>query len=451
MTDQIAAVVTVTDTIAAIATATGGGLGIVRLSGPGAVSLAEKASRKSAPPPGQLRRAQIFDPEPESGEPLDDGLLVVFRAPKSFTGEDVAEFHGHGGPQVLSSVLGAFLEAGARLARPGEFSERAFLNGKLDLTQAEGIADLIAARSDDARRAALRQLEGGLKTAAEAIVGELKFALALTEATIDFPEDVGELDVPGVTARLDAAISQTEALLASARRGRALTEGITVAIIGRPNAGKSSLLNALAGAERAIVTAIPGTTRDVLSEQITLGGLPVRALDTAGLRETTDEVEKIGVERARAAALAADVVLVIADATVGVTDEERELLEKHAPRALLVVNKTDLSPCDSPGALHVSAKTGAGLEALGERVAELLTGDADRTQIPLVTRARHEDALRRTLASLLAAHETLNLSLPPELLAVDLHGALQTLGELTGQTSRAEIIEGIFRQFCIGK
>ena len=377
---------------------------------------------------------------------------MVFRAPKSFTGENVAEFHGHGGPQVLAAVLGAILDEGARLARPGEFSERAFLNGKLDLTQAEGIADLIAARTDDARRAALRQLEGGLKSAAESILGELKFALALAEATIDFPEDVGELDVQGVTARLDSAIAQTESLLQTSRRGRALTEGITVAIVGRPNAGKSSLLNALSGSERAIVTAIPGTTRDVLSENLTLGGLPVRALDTAGLRETDDEVEKIGVSRARAAAETADVVLVIADATVGVTEAEQELLAKHAPRALLVVNKTDLAPWPSDGdGIFVSAKTGAGLEALGERVALLLTGDADRTQVPLVTRARHEDALRRTHASLLAARESLDQNLPPELLAVDLHGALQTLGELTGQTSRSEIIEGIFRQFCIGK
>ncbi|MGC4045304.1 MAG: tRNA uridine-5-carboxymethylaminomethyl(34) synthesis GTPase MnmE [Armatimonas sp.] len=436
------------ETIAAISTAAGGGIGIVRLSGADSLRIASLAAGNPTSPPGQLRRARIKDAQ---GELLDDGMLVVFQAPRSYTGEDMAEFHGHGGAQTLSAVLERFLELGARLALPGEFTERAFLSGKLDLTQAEGVADLVAARTDDARRAALRQLTGGLKDATHAIEHFLKIALAFIEATIDFPDDVGELDTPAVRHTLNDAERELQKLLATARRGRALSEGLTLAIVGQPNVGKSSLLNALAGTERAIVTDIPGTTRDVVSENLSIGGYPVRTLDTAGLRETEDIVEAMGVERARNAAASADVVLVVADATLGIGPVERDLLEEHAGRTLLLLNKCDLAapPADFTG-ISLSAKTGNGLEALGNSVRSLL-GDSDQATIPMVTRARHENALRRALESVRAALNSLEADQAPEFIAVDCHGALMALGELTGETSRAEIIEGIFRTFCIGK
>lgn len=437
-----------TETIVAISTASGGGIGIVRLSGPDSLRLAELATSLPIPPHGQLRRARV---KGTTGELLDDGMLVVFHAPRSYTGENMAEFHGHGGAQTLSAVLERFLELGARLALPGEFTERAFLAGKLDLTQAEGVADLIAARTDDARRAALRQLTGGLKDAAHAIEHYLKTALAFIEATIDFPEDVGELDSDAVREVLNSAEVELQKLLATARRGRALSEGLTLAIIGQPNVGKSSLLNALAGSERAIVTDIPGTTRDVVSENLSIGGYPVRTLDTAGLRETDDIVEAMGVARARDAAASADVVLVVADAATGIGPPEQALLEQHLERAVLVLNKCDLAPPPAHfTGIALSAKTGTGLDRLGAAVQALL-GGSEQASIPLVTRARHEYAVRRAQESVQAAISSLEAGQPPELIAVDCHGALMALGELTGETSRAEIIEGIFRAFCIGK
>lgn len=436
------------ETIVAIATATGAaGIGVIRLSGPDSRAIAERAIRRSLKnqPPRLLRRATVYSPQ--SLEALDDGLLVVFPGPHSFTGEDVVEFQGHGGAVTLSQVLAAFLASGARLARPGEFSERAFHNGKLDLTQAEALADLIAARSVAAQRAARRQLSGSLSTAAHAIAADLQEALARLEATIDFPEDVGELVAETVEAPLQRAAAQLETLLTGAGYGRKLTEGLTVALTGEPNVGKSSLLNALAGAERAIVTEIAGTTRDILTEELVLAGVPVRVLDTAGLRETDDPVEKIGVARAREAAATADVVIVVVDAT------------RDAPFTLppgnvvIAVNKSDLAAprlerfAPHP-AVAVSARTGQGLDALAQAV---VGTSAPASDAPLVTRARHEDALRRAAMQIAQARETLAAGLPAELIAVDTHGAMAALGELTGQTTREEIIQGIFSRFCIGK
>jgi tRNA modification GTPase len=438
-------------TIAAIATASGAaGIGVVRLSGPEAFAIATRVVKRSVAqkPPRVLHRATVYDPQ--THEALDDGLLAIFPAPHSFTGESVVEFQGHGGTVTLTQVLAAFLSAGARLARPGEFSERAFHNGKLDLAQAEALADLISARSLAAQRAARRQLSGSLSREASAIAAELEEALARLEATIDFPEDVGELDPETVAAPLSRATVRLERLLAGAAYGRKLTEGLTIALTGAPNVGKSSLLNALAGAERAIVTELPGTTRDILAEELVLTGVPVRVLDTAGLRETEDLVEKIGVARARNAVATADVVVLVVDATAAAPPSLPEL--PHA-NLVVAVNKSDLAPPHlerfaACPAVAVSAKTGLGLDALAEAVigTSLPASDA-----PLLTRARHEDALRRCATQISEAHATLAAGLPAELIAVDVHGALAALGELTGQTTREEIIRGIFSRFCIGK
>ena len=440
------------ETIAAIATATGpAGIGIVRVSGPDAFAVVTRLVGRtvSRQPTHTLRRATLYDPQ--THEPLDEGLLAVFHAPRSFTGEDVVEFQGHGGGITLSRVLAALLAAGARVARPGEFSERAFLNGKLDLAQAEAIADLISARSVAAQRVAQRQLAGALSAQAAAISQDLQEALARVEATIDFPEEVGELVPETVAQPVGRAQARLGALLAGAAYGRRLSEGLTVALTGAPNVGKSSLLNALAGVERAIVTELPGTTRDVLAEELVLAGVPVRVLDTAGLRDTQDPVEKIGVARAYEAVATADVVITVLDATCA----ELPVLPERA--GVIAVNKSDLAAPQLerfPGraAVAVSARTGAGLDTLARAVIAVATGSIPSEQeAPLVTRARQEDTLRRVLDSLQHAQQTLEDGLPAEFIAVDLHGALATLGELTGATTREEVIQGIFARFCIGK
>lgn len=455
----------ITDTIAAIATATGpAGVGVIRLSGPEAFRIADRVTqgkRSLAKQPGHtLRRVTVYDPT--THETLDDGLAAVFHAPRSFTGENIVELQLHGGTVLLSRVLATVLAAGARPARPGEFSERAFRNGKLDLSQAEAIADLIAAGTVAAQRAARRQLSGELSAAVRAAQDDLSEALARIEASIDFPEEVGDIDPAIVGLPLSRAETRLNTLLSTATYGRRLREGITVVLTGRPNVGKSSLLNALSGTERAIVTPIPGTTRDVVEESLNLGGIPVRALDTAGLRETDDPVESIGVERARRAASEADVVIAVLDATAGVTEEDTTLLEnlRNGPPVVIAVNKSDLtdpapvlSALSANGNVHtVSATTGQGLVELAQAIAQTVSGTTIPSDTaPLITAARHEAALRTALHSLTRARATLASGLPAELIAVDVHGTIAALGEITGETTREEIIAGIFSRFCIGK
>ena len=451
------------DTIVAIATATGpAGVGIIRVSGPDAFAISNPLVRKNVAKQAShtLRRATIQDPL--TNEVLDDGLIAVFHAPKTFTGEDIVEFQGHGGSLVLTRVLEAFVQAGARLARPGEFSERAFLNGKLDLIQAEAIADLVTAQSVTAGRAARRHLSGALTQAVEMIAFAIKNALARIEASIDFPEDVGEIDPIIVGGFLESALAQTQKLLQTARYGRSLTEGITVAIIGRPNVGKSSILNYLAGSERAIVSDIPGTTRDVVSESLILGGVPVRILDTAGIRETHDPIEKIGVERSQNALKEADLVLLVRDASsinhisdvsdisdidkisdIGKISEEEAFLASLPPTLsyLTLWNKSDLclpnAQSKSREGIAVSCKTGEGFDSLHQAVAQRLGSSLELNDSDvLVTRARQENALREAERHLLEALESLHADLPPEIIAVDTHASIQKLGEITGVTTR---------------
>jgi tRNA modification GTPase len=441
------------DTIAAIATAQGdAGIGIVRISGAETRAIVRRLTGKprSTWPQAALRRARIVDPVTD--ELIDDGLVVVFQAPRSLTGEDVAELQVHGGRTNLSHVLAAVLAAGARLARPGEFTERAFMAGKIDLTQAEAIADLIHARSEAARQAARRQLSGELAAIVADIRSRLVAVLAQIEASIDFPEEVGDPDSGRLGSELSAAAQILQTLLHSARRGRALTEGITLVIAGAPNAGKSSLLNALSGYDRAIVSALPGTTRDIVSEPLVFDGLPVRALDTAGLRTARDPIEAEGVARARAAIDGADVVI--------------QVLTPHdppepplSPNVVFAINKSDLgdpTPLLAALATHwpafpavpVSARTREGIGALVSTVAHSIAG-VDET--PLVTRARQEDALRRCADGVDAGRLGVSQGLPIELIAVDLHGAVAALAALTGTDGREETRRAVFASFCLGK
>lgn len=450
------------DTIVAPATPPGeGGVAIVRLSGPRAEALLREAFRSRSRPArplshhlyhGHLCRAD--------GAVIDEVLAVVMRAPHSYTGEDVAEVHCHGGVHLLRSVLDLFITAGARLARPGEFTERAFLNGRLDLAQAEAVAALIGARSEQAARAALAQLDGRLSQALHGFAGELRELLLLVEAHIDFSDDdLGALDLGAVAARAAAVRRKMQELAATFDAGRPLREGVNVLILGRPNVGKSSLLNALLGEARAIVTAIPGTTRDTVEEQLVLGGIPVRLVDTAGVRDTADPIEQEGVRRAQAKARAADLVLLVIDASIPLTAEDCMAIELAPPaRTLVVRNKSDLPAAGPFEALtafsrqvDVAARSGAGLPALQEAVVSFFGGEAAGAlaEGAVVTERRHREALEAGCAAL--ERFAVAAGAPLECLALELREALAALGLITGETTPEDLLQEIFGRFCIGK
>jgi tRNA modification GTPase len=401
---------------------------------------------------------------------IDDGLLTLFRAPRSYTGEDSVEISCHGGRAVTDRLLAALLLAGARLAQPGEFTLRAFLNGRMDLAQAEAVADLIRARTDGARRLARGQLEGELSRAVNAIREELIGILAAIEVTIDFSDEVGELEYAPLIARIGAVRRESERLLATADHGRILREGLRVAIIGRPNVGKSSLLNALLRADRAIVTPIAGTTRDLIEEAADISGIRVVLVDTAGIRATVDPVERIGVERAKQAATTADVTLVVLDATAPLHPDDEALMEAPASdaRRVIALNKSDAVEPDALQArasalisqyafttplLQVSARTGQGLDELETALIGDATGGVatSSTEDAVVGAARHREALEAALASLREAEQTALHALPGDFVAIDVRGALDAVGRITGQTVDEEIVHRIFRDFCVGK
>ena len=452
-----------TDTIAAIATPPGeGGIGIVRVSGEQAFPIAERLFRRRGRTPLQSHRAYfgaIVDPA--TGETLDRALLLPFRAPHSYTGEDVAEFHCHGSPYLLRRVLELVWREGARPAEPGEFTLRAFLNGKLDLAQAEAVADLIRARSEAQLRSALALHEGRLSHQVHALGDELLRLLATVEAHIDFSEELGELDPHALIPDLQHLLQRLDALLQGARAGRILREGARVAIVGRPNVGKSSLLNALLGEERAITTDIPGTTRDTLEESLIIGGVPLVILDTAGLRESADVVEQIGIERARRAAERADLILFVYDLTAPDWDADRALLETlpaHAPK-LLVGNKMDAADpaqvqraCSVfPDSVLISALTGAGLDALQEAILTALEVQRIGEETLTLTHQRHIQAVADAKRALEHARDALQHGYSPDLIAVDLRAAWLALGAITGETADETLVQRIFRDFCIGK
>ena len=447
------------DTICALATPPGtGGVGVIRVSGPEAFAILDRVTWRPNHTPCAayagytLHRADVVQ---ASGEVIDDVLLAVFHAPRSYTGENVVEISAHGGPVPLRQILGRLLGAGARMARPGEFTQRAFLNGKMDLAQAEAVGDLIAARSEEAHRLARRQKGGHLSRAVGSIRDLALGVLARIEATIDFPEDVGELDTPACLADLAEADRAALALLATADAGILYREGLKVVLVGRPNVGKSSLLNALLRTDRAIVTAVPGTTRDTLEETLSLRGIPVRAVDTAGLRDTNDAIEQMGVARSRAALADADVVLLVLDAGDGETAEDAALLAELADtRHLIVWNKWDRMPDrDLPaGGIVVSAVTGWNLAALEDALADLaLSGHSADTEDTFVTHARHREALIAARSHLADAAASLTADLPADFASIDLRGALDSLGEITGETAPEDMIHEIFSRFCIGK
>jgi len=446
------------DTICAIATPPGaGGIGIVRVSGPEAAAIARSLIGHLPAP----RRASLAAFRDASGEVIDSGIALYFPGPASFTGEDVLELQGHGGPFILHRLMQRILSLGARQARPGEFSERAFLNDKIDLAQAEAIADLIDSGTDAAARAAQRSLQGVFSQRVDDLQQQLTRLRVFVEAAIDFPdEEVDFLAESDVLERLDGVIFQLDALLQEARQGRLLRDGIVLAIIGRPNAGKSSLLNALSGQDSAIVTEIPGTTRDVLREKIDLDGIPVHLADTAGIRETSDRIEAEGVRRARQALASADIALLVEDASSAA--QEQPDLDVEVPKGIArirVANKSDLDTAayragiESGGRspdLWISAKTGQGINALRSRI-RAAVGAADHAEGSFSARQRHIDAIKRAGRHLASGKTCMLETMAGELLAEELRLAQQALGEITGEVLPDDLLGEIFASFCIGK
>ena len=438
------------DTIVAAATPPGtGGVGVVRISGEAAEAIAQ-AMLGSLPKP---RFATYRTFRNAAGEELDSGIALYFPAPRSFTGEPVLELHGHGGPVVTGMLVDAAVELGARLAEPGEFTQRAFLNDKLDLAQAEAIADLIASGTEQAARAALHTLSGTFSTAVNTLTEQLVHLRMHVEAAIDFPEEeIDFLSDDQLTARIEDCAAAFEELRAQARVGRVLRDGYRVVIVGKPNAGKSSLLKRLSGEEAAIVTEVAGTTRDILRETINIDGLAVELVDTAGLREDPDRIEEEGIRRARRALKSADAVLWIQDASQPL----QETIDEDVPEGaeiIVVRNKIDVTGDDSglvDDILFVSAKSGAGIEALQQRLRRA-AGYRDLGEGAFTARKRHVDALRRAASHFDTGRKALAERKAGELLAEELRLAQEALGEITGAVSSDDLLGRIFSEFCIGK
>jgi tRNA modification GTPase len=469
------------DTIVAISTPPGrGGIGIVRLSGPDAVSIASPMLRLKAPlSHAQARFAEILDGSPKAGdgsnpcalspEPstvptavIDEAIVTLFAAPNSYTGEDIVEIAAHGSPVVLEFLLRRAIERGARLAEPGEFTQRAFLSGRIDLTQAEAVRDLIDAQTLYQARVAASQLGGALSRRIQPTKDALIALIATLEAGIDFAED--DIDVmpnAEILNRIENIRAELAPVESSFAHGRIVHSGLTLAIVGRPNVGKSSLFNRLIERERAIVTATPGTTRDLVTEHVSIGGIPVRLIDTAGLREASDEAEAIGIQKSREALAEADLVLVVLDAASAFSEGENQLVvELDGRQHIVVFNKIDLGsdqrtpePIRSP-AVRVSAKTGAGIAELREAILALVRGPGGNNlneQSGMITNLRQHQAISEAIQSLDAAARSTEQRIPHEMIMLDLYAALRNLDALTGQTTPDDILNLIFSSFCIGK
>ena len=451
------------DTIAAISTPPGGGIGIVRVSGAGAFPIVKKLFRGKK----NWESHHVYYGKIVKGTAVaDEVLLVAMRGPKTYTTEDTVEINCHGGTRAMQAVLQLLLQNGARLAEPGEFTKRAFLNGRIDLSQAEAVMDIIDAKTERSHRAALSQLEGRLAKQAKKLSAALLYTLTRIEAAIDYPEyDETLLMIQEVRQAADDALAMADKLLQTAQNGRILREGLETVIVGSPNVGKSSLLNALLNEDRAIVTNIPGTTRDTLTEMVSVGGIPLVLTDTAGLRQTEDEVERLGVERSKQRAAYASLLLYVIDGAETLRNEDIEAIRGYTAgnrTVLVLVNKEDLGMVvdtsiltDIVGAenvLIVSAKQETGLEALAARIQTLYgSGLETAEEAAVLTNMRHIDALYRARAAVLRAIETIDGGLPEDFVSIDLRAAYDCVGEITGETADAELLDSIFARFCLGK
>ena len=456
------------DTICAVATPLGtSGIGVIRLSGPDALDIASKifSTNIKQAPSHTLHHGNVIDPQ--NGSVIDDAVAAIFKNPKSYTGEDVVEFSCHGSLPVLKDILNLLLNSGARLAEPGEFTKRAFFNGKLDLSQAEAVNDLIRAGSDKAREIAVRQLKGSLSKIIKAASHQILGIIAAVEAAVDFPDDVDEPDSTWLISEISKVIEILDGLISSAHKGRIYREGLRIVIAGHVNVGKSSLLNALLRHSRAIVTPIPGTTRDVIEENLEICGIPVIAIDTAGIRDTIDPVEIIGVERSWESVETADIILLVLDINEGLTKSDLKVFDavSNSKPVILVLNKIDkLSIHEQEEAKQqitqeishpitavlTSAFTGDGIEDLENMIAAV-SGDVGELESVTVSNVRHIQALTEASKSLKQALFTLELNQPIDLLNVDLTSARYNLGLITGESAAEDLLERIFAEFCIGK
>lgn len=453
------------ETITAIATAIvpqQGSVGIVRLSGAAAIAIARKIFHAPGHQPWESHRVLYgYVRQPDTGATLDEALMLLMYSPRSYTREDVVEFHCHGGIMAVQQVLHLCLAQGARLAQPGEFTLRAFLNGRLDLTQAESIADLVGAQSPQAAQAALSGLQGRLMEPIRRLRSRCLDILAEVEARIDFEEDLPPLDEAAVRQQLSAVLAEVRQILATAHQGELLRSGLKVAIVGQPNVGKSSLLNAWSRCDRAIVTDLPGTTRDVVESQLVVGGIPVQVLDTAGIRDATDQVERIGIERSQKAAQSADLVLLTLDASTGWTAAEQRLYEmvRHRP-LIIVMNKWDLVaadpsptlPDDTLPVVHTVAAQGQGIDALEHAILNVVHADQiSAANLELAINQRQTAVLARAQVALEQVQTTIADQLPLDFWTIDLRTAIHALGEVTGDEITESMLDEIFSRFCIGK
>jgi tRNA modification GTPase len=457
------------DTIAAISTPLGeGGIGIVRVSGPQAISIAEKIFqpyKQRDLKKDNFRLIYGYVHDPEDKEIIDEVLLGVMRAPHTYTREDVVEINCHGGILPLRKTLELVLSLGARLAEPGEFTKRAFLNGRLDMAQAEAIIDIIRATTDDALRLAVGQLKGGLSKKINAIQQELLQITALIEASIDFPEDdVDAYDLEDIYNRVESIRQEIEKMLAGAETVKIYREGLKTVIAGKPNVGKSSLLNVLLREKRAIVTDIPGTTRDIIEEVLNINGIPLRIIDTAGIRETEDVIEKIGVQKTRESIDQADLVLLVFDAETGFSNEDEEIIDLvKQKKGIKILNKIDLKHYTDlknklsgvlPGwpLVEISAIQEAGIDDLEKVIYDLVTqGRVVPRDGTLVSNVRHKNQLKKALENVKEAQAAIKSGLALDLIAVDIRGAWQAIGEINGTAITENIVDKIFEEFCIGK
>lgn len=447
------------DTIAAIATPLGrSGIGVIRLSGDGSLAIARKLIRDEnfSPKPRYASLQKIYDLETE--DVLDETLITYFQSPQSFTGEDVIEISCHGSPVILRQIIDSCLKLNARMAEAGEFSLRALANGQLNLSQAEAIRDLIDAQSIAAARQSVRQLRGELSNQLQPLKDDLLDIIVILESTLEFVEDdLPEFQTENIKEKLHKIADETGRMASTFQAGKLLREGIKVALVGRPNVGKSSLFNALLGQERAIVTEIAGTTRDQLHERFTINNIPISLIDTAGLRETSDMVESIGVERSKRLMADADLVIVLLDGSQKLSSEDKEILvQVKGLTYLIAVNKNDLKQSEieldrNLNILHISAKTGENLDELQNAIIEPFSAqDVDNASF-LISDARHNDLLLRAKSEIENSVNLLEQKMSEEIVLIGLHNALRYLGQITGETTTEDMLTRIFSTFCIGK